>query len=437
MKSYTSFDLEDVKVPSSSIPIYAGIKPVLESSICVPSVVHGYSICVQYFRDWFLECMGNYDFKTIFVNGAHIMSDYMRYSTIDTIKKAKPRVAFTPIPDMQYDRNKLDKYMGGPNMLIRKYNHQQDFFRDYENNIFIGVGVREQKVQFDVRCQVETRAQQLDLLRKIEMNCRIGFTHKNYISADFHIPMPIISNVARAAGFKLDEKGNVEDPVEVTKYLNSHSENPITYKLRNINGKNEFFLRARRVYCHIDTTEDITHNDGETEGVLTTNFDVEFTAYLTMWVPSYYVYTSGKTEYVQLPLYDDSTVGLYTCKVIEIPETNKYGWNKYFYTEYIQDEEDMNTKELKLDISSLFRNKDLYRVITTALDIYESPEKFIEVALYNYQGKGRCYMDWDNMNLVIEDNIGSKLCIAAYIDTEYINAQISAMDKLEKTRLNQ
>lgn len=409
----------------------------LESSLIIPSAVQGYSLAVQYMRDWIV---GKFDpgyFKTVFINGRHIMQDYMRYSSISMIKRDKPAVAITPAPDLDYDRNILDSYMGGSDMLIKKFNHEQCFFKDYDNNIFLGMGIREQQVNFNIRFRVETRAQQLDLYRNLEMRCRIGYTHKDFVSADFHIPYELMVNIAKHAGFEVDKKDNIVDIISFLKYVNSRSQMPITYKLRAVNGKREFFLRASNVYVHLNTMDKLSYDDGEREGQLDNNFNIEMSVILNMWVPSYYVYTSAKPIYKIIPCMDSNGIGLCTLRVLDIPETNEDGWSKYFTTDYELDEEEIKNNKAEIDMRGLFVNPDMRRVILEHFNMNISPSRFIDIHMYEFFDKANIDIDWLKMKMTITNLTDRhKLKFAIYLDHDYYNEYLLTMKNINETRIN-
>lgn len=408
----------------------------LESSLMVPSAIQGYSLAVEYVRDWIVDKFPDY-FKTVYINGRHIMQDYMRYSTIDLVKRDKPAVAITPAPDLDHDRNLLDSYMGGAEMLIKKYNHEQCFFKDYENNIFLGLGVRDQQVNFNIRFRVETRAQQIDLYRNLEMRCRIGFTHVDYINADFHIPYELMVNIAKHAGFEIDKKDNIVDVVSFLKYANSRSSMPITYKLRAVNGKREFFLRANKVYVHLNTMDKLSYDDGEREGQLDNNFNIEMSLVHNMWVPSYYVYTSAKPVYRIIPCMDSNAIGLCSLKVLEIPETNDQGWSKYFTTDYAFDEDEVKNDRAEIDMRGLFVNPDMRRIILEHFNMHISPSRFIDIHIYDFFDEASIDIDWLKMKMIIHHiKDRQKIKFAIYLDHAYYNDYITTMKNIKETRIN-
>jgi hypothetical protein len=395
----------------------------LESALCMPSAVHGYSLAVEYMRDWFINKFDKNYFKTVFINGKHVLDDYRRFSIGELVKKDKPAVAITPAINFEYDRNTQDLYMGGTDLLLGKFNHEKGFFKDWEKNIFLGLNLRELEVGFNFRVRVSTRAQQIDLYRHMELAFRVNFTQFQYITADFHIPMELMLNMASHAGFEvINDK--ITDIAEFVNYANEHSEFPITYSLRTINGKNEFFIRVPNVYVHIACLDKLSADDGEREGAGDNNFHVEMVAVLRMMVPHYYVYKSVQRISKYIPTSESSDFGmyLYSFKVFDIPEYNEKKWNRYLTTDYTFSEDELYTVNVPIDLNNLF-NDEAKTIISNHIKMGISPSSFIDVVLYNFSEDSDCTIDWENMQLIIPEAISGRIHIAVYIDMKYYNVQ--------------
>lgn len=437
------------EVEKPSIPVYNGEEPRIESSLIIPNATHGFAIGVEYVRDWFLKLFGDTVttpeskrfFKTIWINGSHVMDNYKSYSYLSQIKKQKPMVAFTPVPDMQYDRDLLDQYRGSREMYIRKFNHTGSFFKDYKNNIFLGMNVRDLRINFNIKCRVETLAQQLNLYRQIEAYAGVGRTHYEWISGDFHIPKEIMINIAKHAGFKFEiAKGNliIEDQVNFLKYLNSNSQFLITYKLMSMNGHNEYFMRIPRLWVHMDKQDKLDINDGERQGQTTTNYDIDWNVVLTIKVPSFYVYGSAQAVYEDIPLQEDSNnmIGIWTCKVLDIPPQNHKGWNLLFSTVYDYDDDEIDENIAKIDLSSFFRDRLLKTMIESHIELNMSPERFLSIAVFNFNDDAKCDMDWNKEILTVSNNNDHKVVLACYMDSDYIHEKEAQMSKANNTRLS-
>jgi len=402
------------------LPIKTEYK-TLEASLCIPSAIHGYSLAVEYMKEWFLDKFDKNYFKTIFINGKHILDDYRRFSIGDLIKREKPAVAITPVINLEYDRNMQDSYMGGKDIIIAKFNHEKSFLKDYERGIFLGLNLRQLEVGFNFKVRVSTKAQQIDLYRHMEMAFRIGYTQYEYIAVDFHIPMELMLNIACHAGFTI-ENDKIVDLIGFVNYLNSISEFPITYKLRTINGNNEFFLRVPNVYVHISCLDKLQADDGEREGATDNNFHVEMNAVLKMMVPHYYVYKSIQKMVKFVPTLDSNVFGIYTFKVFDIPEVNSKKWNKYIITAYEFDKEELYQQNIQIDISKLF-NKEMRKVIDKHIQMGISPALFMEIVLYNYDADSECTVDWINLKIIVPKAISGRIHIAIYLDHNYYNSQ--------------
>ena len=65
--------------------------------------------------------------------------------------------------------------------------------------------MRQMEMTFSYRIRVESRAQQLDLMNKMELWFRCGTTQSDHLSADIHIPYDIMLNIAKDAHFEIEE----------------------------------------------------------------------------------------------------------------------------------------------------------------------------------------------------------------------------------------
>ena len=75
-KSYKTFDIDYVENPKAEYIQYKKGYEELHPSIYIPSTMHSYSLAIQYMRDWFLNQFDKDYWKTVYVNGSHILNDY-------------------------------------------------------------------------------------------------------------------------------------------------------------------------------------------------------------------------------------------------------------------------------------------------------------------------------------------------------------------------
>lgn len=411
----------------------------LYTNIAIPSSVHAYSLGIEFIKQWFYKDIPEKFFKFTWVNSSHMMADFRLFNK-QHIKRERPYLAIIPKPDMEWDRENIDFYNAGNKVFLKRSNLQGSFFRDYVNRLFMNVQLREMKIEFEFRIRVDTRAQQLDLYRRMEMIYGKR-TRTFWISCDFVIPYELCTNIAAFAGFKINKIGEIEDPLAFLAYMNSHSEIPVTYKFRAVNGHNEFFIRMSDIYAHTSTLANIDIDEGERDGMLENNFGITLPVELKMAVPQFFVLYDEKELIYKLETVDSPfNAALYTMAQFTVPDVNEKGWTQIINTAYMLDE-----GEKEIDISPMFESNqtmNIKRVIQFCKDNYLSPSCFIDVKMYQENGgQYRAvpfYMHYESMTMELttggytED---SYLYIAVYVDMEYVNTTMVSINELYKKRM--
>jgi len=422
-------------------PNYTDYVPKLYKTMQLPSYVHGYSLAIEYMRDWFLKKFPKNYFKTVYVNGSHILDNWKNWNNYN-IKREKPMLAIVPTLNYDWDRENLDMYMGDANMILHQSNYDQSFIKDYYNMAFIYLRLREMEMNFNFRIRVTTRAQQLDLFNKMELWFRVGSTQQDNISADFHIPTDIIIQLAKDTGFEIDEETQLPKdlPAFIT-YLNKHSSAPVIFKMRAINQKPAFFVRARNLFTHIAIRDKISLDDGEREGKLETNYHLEMQVRLRMPIPHFYAYMS------EIPLKSEIAIGetkpalgIYTINNYDIKPENTVGWPSIVVTSYLAE-----AGENKIDISPLFDSKEwpVAKVLKADLKLGISPQGFIDVYVFhnNIDSKpGRLanfHVDFRKMQIILDEEVeaNTNYDIAMYADMEYVNSRLNTIEMYDQSRV--
>ena len=421
----------------------------LNSQIAIPSEVHGYSLAVDFMQRWFFSRFntltksgdGRDFFKTRYVNGKNVFDDFRVFNLQDNdtyIKRPKPIVIITPEPNFVNDRRGLKQYanMLGPDKLINRLNHNRYFFQDSERKIRICLGVQTLEVQFNFKVKVDSRAKQIDLYRFMQLNFREGDTQSAELDLDFHIPESIIYLLAKQSGF-LDDNGNIINNMDFLAYMNMHSVSPITYKLRAINGKSEYFIRAPKQYLHINNTEQFSIDSGERVGKLDNNFTIEMNPILTIPIPYLFGYFTTEEIEINIPTVEFADLGLYTFKIIDIPDSNKNGWEKFASSEVVCDNVLNEGESESINIKSIF-NTYILENIENCKKIYQSPSIFIDFLLVDTDGNKLKYkIHWDIFEIEILGPISEdkKCLLVVYMDNNYLNNNIINEMKLNESRL--
>ena len=412
----------------------------LYKSLAVPSYVHGYGLCIEYYKKWFEKRFSHDYFRGgIYIDGKHVLDEYKTFDQTP-VKRENPRARIVPTLDTDFDRDGVDTYLASPQVYLRRSSYQDSFFKDYERKVFLGLSMKAMKMTFNTKIRVNTRAEQLDLLNYMQLNFRNGATHYEYLSLDFHVPRDLIVAIARIAGFNVVNEFVITDIVDFLHYFNRHSDIILLYKIRAINKQPEFFLRVKNVYTHILCKDKLNKDDGEKDGKLETNFSVEMENVVTMPVPAFYFLcnqTPIMVDYLLEPHTKDMTA-LYSINIYEIPEVDDNGWNQAAITSYVVDKDDE-----ELDISSLFTGENiLARSIDLSIKAGVSPSKFIDVKVFrndDIKKKVNIKMDWNTRKAELVDGPAEQeevYQIAMYYDRDYINNLDIAINHYDDNRIS-
>ena len=228
----------------------------LYRSICVPSTVQSYSLCIEYMKRWFLSKFPKDTFKTVYVDGKNIYDDFRSLSKLEILKKQRPTLSIFPSFSWDFNNDNVDSYPYWLDLYTQTGRFKNSFFSCPETSSYMGIGMETILMNFTFSIKLETRAQQLDMFKFMKLAHRVGFTCGEDVDLDFHIPYPLMIQLAKDNGFSVYEKDKgpkdnkiecVENVSEFLRWLNLHSSLPFLYKYRTLNGSNEFFLRMRNM----------------------------------------------------------------------------------------------------------------------------------------------------------------------------------------------
>lgn len=423
-------------------------KPLLYADLFIPSWVNGYSIGLEYIYNYFLSRFPKKYFKTVHVSGKSVYDDFRRFEIGDYVKRENPACVFSANIQYDFNDNMLDLRTLGVDRYIKKTDWRRSFFKDPEKGLYIGHDMEVMLITFNIRTRYDTRSEQLDAYNRIRKIFRVGCTETNDIDMDIHIPYDLMVELAIKAGFQVDmDTKAMVDPWNFVKYLNQHSQIPILYKLRYINGKHEFFARMRNLPIHLDLTNALDADDGEQSGQTMVNYGVEMQIVVRLPVPKVFLfYDEGKYK-SSIELEPNEGITIYSMRVMDIPEVNYKGWPMYGHSNYLADADEKVVESI--DIGELFKapidikvNTSLDDLITESLNNFISPDAFIDIQLYtndlaiNGQGYIPVKVDWENRKIILPENtVNSYFYIAIYIDRLYINTRIIDINKSLESRV--
>ena len=427
-------------------------KVKMYSHLCVPSFTNAYSMGVEYARDWFLSKMPLNFFKVgeltdnIHINEANVFDGFRRLSKAERLKRKKPFLVITPQVNFDFDLDTVHQYNCGPELLTRTGWQQDSFFRDGQKGLYLLMNMQLVEMSVTYKVSVYTRAQQLDLFKKMELWFRIGATESQDRDMDFHIPEEVICSLAADAGFDVDtENLLVKDPVGFTRYMNQHSAFPIMYKFRKVTHRFEFFLRVPMLTVHTNIMDKLRPDDGEIQGQLRTNYSIEMGATFRYVVPQFYAYyTKDMPKYevpTSEPLKPESRLlDIGTFKIVDIPLVNERGWEKFVWSKYDYDEDDNGVIDLERIIGSKADHSAVDRYISTRRAAGISPSIYLDIKVFTsdpiLDNVLRTHVDWEKMQICVDQDIYPQLLyLAIYTNLGYYNASLVDEDDMGNNRM--
>lgn len=420
-------------------------KPLLYADLYIPSWVNGYSIAMEFVHNWFLSKFHNDNyFKTVHIIGKHTFEDFRRFEFGDYAKREKPALSIGGTIQYDYNFENIDLHLLGIEGFVKKTNYQKSFFKNPVKKLYLGLVPEVMAVDFVLRCRVDTRSEQLDLYKRLELLFRIGCTETMDVDMNFHVPYKLMRDLARDSGYDV-QNDVIMEPYDFLKYLNQYSQVPFLYKLRYINGKHEYFIRMNNMPLYLDTRNSLDPDDGEQEGQTSTNYHIEMRVGIKIPVPKFYIYYAEGKEYSNIITNSSDGVDVYSMKVFDIPEVNSKGWVQYGTSNYLKDENEESVKNI--DISELFTAPvdtrvgiSLDDIISDALLFGISPSTFIDIQIYTNDmvvtGKLPIDVDWENRTITLPDNMKDNYYyIVIYTELGYINSKIIEKSESYKSRI--
>lgn len=406
---------------------------ILNRSICMPSMTQAYSLCIGYMKHWFYSKFDDPSFfKSEYVDGKYIFDDFRKLSKIDLIKRQKPSLTITPAIDWDYDNDKIDSYPYGLSLYTMTGKFRDAFFNDPERDVYIGMNMETILMRFQFRVRVETRAQQLDMFKYMKIAHRVGFSDPKDVDMDFHVPYPMIIQIAKDLGFEVtcthDGYDQIENIPKFLRYLNMHSQIPFLYKHRTINGKHEFFIRAQRLCVNIRPTN-ISADDGDREGMNSNNFNIELECEVRFPAPRMYAYYSKgvhnlKAVYSAWDQPSNNPATIYTFKAIPIANENRFGWPIYMSTQYDQPIVEKG-KILTMDCTELVEG-DVGELIKDSIAQGLSPSIFFDMLVINGGEIVKGCMDWETLTFTSYNPVRTLASyIGIYLDMDYVNTALA------------
>jgi hypothetical protein len=367
---------------------------------------------------------------------------YRHFSVFDSrnknfIKKNKPMLIVRPRVDIMNN----DVFLNGTllttritdNFYDRDFGNLQPFIEDNKRGIYVKYLANRIKMYFDITFIFETQIEQLNQAMYLKNRVRheIPFVIQTHL--ENNVPREIMQGVAKDAGIDINDTKTFLD------YVNKHSYYPVTYKLKNSTGLDEYF---RYYPAYIDAIfTGFTIEDGSKKGFVDDAYPMSITLETEFFTSGIYFFFTKNPETItdfSLSISTEdgqSIIPIYTMPAvsnIEPPE----GWELYANTLY---KVETSAQPDHLDFSSLI-NKSLKSAIDYHLKNSIPLNPLIKIFVYKDSelldiNKGDFEVDYSTLTLITNKvNTTSTYRLLIYVNIYYINNLISNILRINEEK---
>lgn len=379
-------------------------------------------------------------FRTVNISSTMAYREFNIFNNTrkEFIKKTKPILIVRPRVDINNDDVFLNKSLLTTritdNFLDRDFGNLQPFIIDEKTGIRVRYLLNRIKMFFDISILVETQMEQLNRALYLKNRVRQDLPFIIQTALEDTVPKQIMKSIANEANI------DINNTKEFLDYINSVSCFPVTYKMKNSTGNDEFF---RYYNAHIDSIILNLETDGGTKkGVIDDYYSINFTIETEFNTSGlYYIFSRNpkSLEPFNIALNDagivDSIIPSFTITTL-FNEPLPPGWNYYVSTFY---RVESSSKPDILDISSLI-NRSLQAAIDYHLEKGIILDKMIRFLVYKdnkllNQYDGDFEVNFFNKELITNKvNQISTYRLVIVVNTLYINDLIGEMIEINNHR---
>lgn len=340
-------------------------------TISNPSITHTFGnvacVAADYVQSFFPE---NYFTKVhISTKMAHRQLDAFRAKS-GFWKNKKPMLVLRP----RVDFDDSSKWYYGSTMMSRVTHRNSPmefadlvpFLHDPEHGMGVHFLWNRYRIIYDVVIITDTMNKQLNIMNDLRNRMNIEFPYYLKTTLESYIPKSVIHEVNEQLGIPEENLAQVLD------YWNTYSATPVTYKLKNGSGNNEFFMMYPTSIETIAT--DLTPDDGETRGIISDTFTISFSLSMEFnGVGVWYSFRGdNKEEKKMAPIDEELGPNDRLVLVSSIPLNQDlrlpHGWKIYaspFY--YVDSDDDIDETDIKSilesgSIQSLIKHHKKYNI---------------------------------------------------------------------------
>ena len=272
-----------------------------------------------------------------------------------------------------------------------------NIFKDPDNGYNLKFKMNRDKIDFDITITLSTLHAQIDIYKAMlnQFVWERPYVHRTAL--EVMIPRSMIRQIQELSGI-----GDQESCVPITmNYLNRISNFPITYKMKNVTGRDEYFM----YYNHdmIVNFTDLNIEEGNKKNMVDDYYNITFRVSAEFNLPGLFLLegNSDKLLTIKADLVDRDVYNDANTEFIPLFTLNNF-YSRYpsfidgyrLYTSSIFNVEDTRNKRDTLDISPLFE-PDIKRVIGENVSFGVRIEPILKIIILKNNEELEKDKDWD------------------------------------------
>lgn len=322
------------------------------------SLAHTYGNVTCFITEFVKSIFPENYFKTVHISStiAYKQFSIFQNSKKEFLYKTKPMLIIRP----RVNLNDTDVFLYNTLLTTRfddsfsdiDFGNLQDFVYDTESGANIKFLLNRLKMTFDISLVFESQMEQLNQSHYLKNRMRWDKPFFLQTALESYIPRELFELMGNDINIPLyDENGSVKNFLD---HVNGNSVFPITYKMKNSSGNDEFF----RFYpANMDTTfTNLDNDDGGKKGLISDMFTTSFSITTEFYATGLYYYFNRKPERIdaivgEMVTNSKKIIPLFTLNNLHTEKIAE-GWNIFaapiYKVEYVKNGPDV------LDLSAIF-----------------------------------------------------------------------------------
>ena len=153
---------------------------------------------------------------------------------------------------------------------------------DHTHQVELDYRINRDIIGFDIEIRLKSQAQQIDTFKNLENQLLWDQPYFKPVALESMIPRSMIAYVGKIRGIDIDQGSKDGENLVplIMRYLNAHSRNPITYKVRNSTAVEEFLLYYESnlliTFSNLERSDGMKRNSIDDYYSVTFHVDAEF-----------------------------------------------------------------------------------------------------------------------------------------------------------------